>query len=235
MTIVIAKGWLFLMISQHTFCFVPAVGCRQRPSFPRQWTPWTIRWFSRSYEPGESRQDYLLVWEEKKDHWCQITWKRGGVKGPRLHMDGALLQPSTKTVASMWTEALFLCRKQYLAAMTAPFLSNCSVAELKLFVLAPASAPTFKKFPLRRQLWHSFVVPAFKAFKWKSRFFFIFRKEYQLNSLYWSYSVWIMIEYTTLVLPGAGAETSVYRLQLHLRPKVPAPCGSSSGSTTLSN
>jgi hypothetical protein len=34
-----------------------------------------------------------------------------------------------------------------------------------------------------------------------------------------------MIKYTTLVCPGAGAETSVYRLQLQLRlqPKVSAP------------
>jgi hypothetical protein len=39
-----------------------------------------------------------------------------------------------------------------------------------------------------------------------------------------------MIKYTTLVCPGAGAETSVYRLQLRLRPKVSAPAGSSSGS-----
>jgi hypothetical protein len=40
-----------------------------------------------------------------------------------------------------------------------------------------------------------------------------------------------MIKYTTLVCPGAGAgaETSVYRLQL--RPKVSAPTGS--GSATL--
>ncbi len=136
----------------------------QRPSFPRQWTPWTIRWFSRSYEPGESRQDYLLVWEEKKDHWRQIPWKRGGVEGHRPHMDGALLQPSTKTVASMWTEALFQCRKQCLAAVTEPFLSNCSIAEPKLFVSASAPAPTFKKCPLRRQLWLSFVGTCFHSF-----------------------------------------------------------------------
>jgi hypothetical protein len=38
-----------------------------------------------------------------------------------------------------------------------------------------------------------------------------------------------MIKYTTLVCPGAGAETSVYRLRL--RPKVSAPAGS--GSATL--
>ncbi len=43
-----------------------------------------------------------------------------------------------------------------------------------------------------------------------------------------------MIKYTTLVCPEAGAETSVYRLQLRLRPKVSAPVGSSSGSATLS-
>jgi hypothetical protein len=40
-----------------------------------------------------------------------------------------------------------------------------------------------------------------------------------------------MIKYTTLVCPGAGAETSVYRLQLRLWPKVSAPAGS--GSATL--
>jgi hypothetical protein len=40
-----------------------------------------------------------------------------------------------------------------------------------------------------------------------------------------------MIKYTTLVCPGAGAKTSVYRLQLQLRPKVSALAGS--GSATL--
>jgi hypothetical protein len=38
-----------------------------------------------------------------------------------------------------------------------------------------------------------------------------------------------MIKYTTLVCPGAGAKTSVYRLRL--QPKVSAPAGS--GSATL--
>ncbi len=53
------------------------------------------------------------------------------------------------------------------------------------------------------------------------------------NIDFWSYSIWVMIKYTTLVCPGAGAETSVYRLQLRLRlqPKVSAPAGS--GSATL--
>jgi hypothetical protein len=41
-----------------------------------------------------------------------------------------------------------------------------------------------------------------------------------------------MIKYTTLVCPGA--ETSVYRLQLRLQPKVSAPAGSGSSSATLS-
>jgi hypothetical protein len=54
-------------------------------------------------------------------------------------------------------------------------------------------------------------VPVFTAFKWKSRFFMTFRKEYRLNSLFWSYSIWIMIKFTALLWPGAGAETSVYR------------------------
>jgi hypothetical protein len=47
-----------------------------------------------------------------------------------------------------------------------------------------------------------------------------------------------MIKYTNFSLPwsrsrepGAGAETTVYRLQLRLRPKVSAPAGS--GSATL--
>jgi hypothetical protein len=44
-----------------------------------------------------------------------------------------------------------------------------------------------------------------------------------------------MIKYTTLVCPGAGAETSVYRLQLRLwlQPKVSAPAGSRSATLPL--
>ncbi len=45
------------------------------------------------------------------------------------------------------------------------------------------------------------------------------------------YELWFL--YTTLVWPGAGAETSLYRLQLRLRPKVSAPYGSNSGSLRL--
>jgi hypothetical protein len=48
-------------------------------------------------------------------------------------------------------------------------------------------------------------VPVFTAFKWKSRFFMTFWKEYRLNSIFWSYSILIMIKYTMLVCPGAGA------------------------------
>jgi hypothetical protein len=48
-------------------------------------------------------------------------------------------------------------------------------------------------------------VPVYTAFKLNSRFFMIFRKEHQLNSLAWSYSIWIMIKYTTLFWPRARA------------------------------
>ncbi len=69
-------------------------------------------------------------------------------------------------------------------------------------VSAPALAPTPEPAPAPTwALW----VPVFTAFKWKSRFFMTFWKEYRLNSIFWSYSIWIMIKYTTWVCPGAGA------------------------------
>ncbi len=57
-----------------------------------------------------------------------------------------------------------------------------------------------------------------------------FGKNIDLIQFFLSYLIWIMIKYTTLVCPGAGAgaKTSVYRLQLgsgqkfRLRP-APAP------------
>jgi hypothetical protein len=93
------------------------------------------------------------------------------------------------------------------------------VAEPKLFFSAPAPAPAPEPAPT----W-AVRVPVFTAFKWKSRFSWFFGK----NIDFWSYSIWIMIKYTTLVCPGAGAETSV---RLRLQPKVSAPAGS--GSATL--
>ncbi len=100
-----------------------------------------------------------------------------------------------------------------------------SVAEPKLFDLAPAPAPTFKKFPLRLRL-ELLWVPVFIAFKWKSRFFMTFWKEYRLISFFWSYSLWIMMKYTTLVWPGAGASSWSRNLS------IPAPA-KSSGSLRL--
>jgi hypothetical protein len=93
-----------------------------------------------------------------------------------------------------------------------------SVVEPKLFVFAPA--PTFKKFRLRLRI--------------KKWIFHVLMKEYQTNSHAWFYTIWISIYIYYLSwpgAPGAGAETSTFRL----RPKVPAPCGSGSvsGSTTL--
>jgi hypothetical protein len=118
-----------------------------------------------------------------------------------------------------------------------------SVLELKLFVSAPAPAPTFKKFRLRHQSRSRLRLKLFvylfsELLNEKVDFSWLFVKNIDLQYFTLrSYSIGIMIIYTTLVWPGAGAgaETSVYRLQLRLRPKVPAPCGSSSGSgsTTL--
>jgi hypothetical protein len=70
----------------------------------------------------------------------------------------------------------------------------------KVLAPEPAPAPTWA-------LW-------FTGFEWKSGFFMTFRKEYWLNSLFWSDSVWIMILYTNLVWPGAGAGS------LKLEPKL---------------
>ncbi len=111
-----------------------------------------------------------------------------------------------------------------------------SVVEPKLFVSAPAPAPapTFKKFPVRLRLRLKLFGYLFsQLLNLKVDFSWLFVKNIDIGFTFWSYS--IKIKYTTLVWPGAGAgaETSVYRLQL--RPKVPAPCGysSGSGSTTL--
>jgi|LakMenE01Jun11ns_1017448.scaffolds.fasta_scaffold9500105_1 hypothetical protein len=103
------------------------------------------------------------------------------------------------------------------------------VAEPKLFFSAPApdfqivSAPA----PAPAPTW-ALRVPVFTAFKWKSRLFMTFWKEYRLNSIFWSYSIWIMIKYTTLVCPGAGAESRSRNFS------IPAPAKSfGSGSATL--
>ncbi len=52
----------------------------------------------------------------------------------------------------------------------------------KVSAPAPETAPTW-----------ALRVPVSTAFKWKSRFFMTFRKAYRLNSLFWSYSICIMI------------------------------------------
>ncbi len=92
------------------------------------------------------------------------------------------------------------------------FLSTYSdytrVAEPKLFfsALAPAPAPTFKKFRLwlrswlrlRLELWGCLFSQLLNE---KVDFSWLFGK----NIDCWSYSIWIMIKYTTLVSPGAGA------------------------------
>jgi hypothetical protein len=61
----------------------------------------------------------------------------------------------------------------------------------------------------------------------------VFWKEDRFRSLAWSCLRWIMIKYTTIILPGAGnwSRNFKYRLQLGLWPKALAPCGS--GSATL--
>jgi hypothetical protein len=59
-----------------------------------------------------------------------------------------------------------------------------------------------------------------------------FWKEYRLNSLFWSYSIWIMIKYTTWFWPGAGAGNQS-RSQNFSIPALVKSCGS--GSTTLMN
>ncbi len=55
-------------------------------------------------------------------------------------------------------------------------------------------------------------------------------KEYRLNSFFWSYSIWIMIKYTTLVWPGAGAGSRSRNFSI----PAPAPApAKSSGSLRL--
>jgi hypothetical protein len=86
-----------------------------------------------------------------------------------------------------------------------------SVAER--FVSAPAitSAPTTYS--------HSFYIL-------KGGFVMFFRKEYWLNSLAWSYSMWIMIFICYFSL--TQSQNFIYWLQLRLWPKVSVPCDSSS-------
>ncbi len=70
-----------------------------------------------------------------------------------------------------------ITRVQKSMAVILPPCELSSVAKPKLFV----SAPIFKKFPAPiAALW----VPVFTAYKWKSRFFMIFTKEYWLDSLF---------------------------------------------------
>jgi hypothetical protein len=63
---------------------------------------------------------------------------------------------------------------------------------------------------------------------WLSTSFRSFRKEYRLDSLFWSYWILIMIEYTSLVWPGAGAGSRSRNFSL----PAPAPA-KSSGSLRL--
>ncbi len=86
---------------------------------------------------------------------------------------------------------------------------------------------------------YCFVTTCQHCFHSKSGFFMFFMKEYWLNSLAISYSLWffIFIYRHYFCWPGARAKTLICRLrlqlqlQLQLRPKVSATCGS--GSTTL--
>ncbi len=116
-------------------------------------------------------------------------------------------------------------------------VARARVAEPKLFdsAPAPAPAPTFKKFRLRLPL-----RPRLQLELWGCLFSQLlnekvdFWKEYRLNSIFWSYSIWIMIKYTTLVCPGAGAGSRSRNFSI----PAPAPAksfgsGSSSGSATL--
>ncbi len=67
-------------------------------------------------------------------------------------------------------------------------IHKCQRAVLRsrnyLFRLQLQLSKSFRSAPTLA-LW----VPVFTAFKWKSRFFTIFSKEYRLNSLFWSYSI----------------------------------------------
>ncbi len=110
-------------------------------------------------------------------------------------------------------------------------LSSTRVAEPKLFFSAPA--PTFKKFrlwlPLRlrsRLRLEHWVCLFSQLLNEKVDFSWFFGK----NIDFWSYSIWIMIKYTTLVCPGAGAGSQNFSIP------APAPAKSfGSGSATLSS
>ncbi len=120
------------------------------------------------------------------------------------------------------------CHTIYLLSASSPTCCcfcdlSASVVEPKLFVSVPA--PNFTKLRLRLRL--SFVSTFYHRFHIKKWIFKVFMIEYLSNSHAGFYTMWILIFIYYLSWPGAGAETSTFRL----RPQVPAPCGS--GSTTL--
>jgi hypothetical protein len=98
-------------------------------------------------------------------------------------------------------------------------------------------------FPLRLRLSESSApepgpataleLPVVTDFMFKGTFFMFLMKEIDLIHMLVPIQYEFRFFQNTLVdpEPGAGAETSIFRLRL--QPKVSAPCGSVSGSTTL--